>query len=186
HAALPILLGTTAWPLAAKKSRNAWRMSALLFIAWESCRGLAPPVAGCSEAEGIFRHGNIAENMQMQVEHGLAGAGAVVDDQPEGIADAGGGGDLAGGGHQVAEQRPVVVAGIHQPGDGFSGDQQQMGGSLGGDVADGETELVFVEDLARDLAIDDAGKYRLFCHLVLLGAVAGTAGMFRNGGWRRA
>lgn len=52
----------------------------------------------------------------------------------------------------------VLIAQIGQRDDLFLGDHQDVGGSLGGDVAKGQAEIVLVHDIGGNLAVDDLGE----------------------------
>lgn len=92
----------------------------------------------------------------MEVGDGLAAVGAVVDDDAEAVfLEAllfGDGGDA---GHHVAEEGLVIVFGEGDAGNWFFGDEEEVGGCLGADVAEAEAEVVFVDDVGGDFAGDD-------------------------------
>src|SRR5690348_2935383 len=91
----------------------------------------------------------------MQMEHGLAGAGAVVDDDAERFAVAVGFRELAGDHHQVAEQCLILGRGVAQARNRLARNHQQMHRRARIDVLDGDAELVLVHERAGDLARDD-------------------------------
>lgn len=93
----------------------------------------------------------------MQMEHGLAGAGAVVHVEAE-ILQPFLFGNPACHQQQVAKQALVALFGIRQLGDGLLGDYQEVGGRLGVNIPEGQALVVFKDDIGGNLAIDDLGK----------------------------
>ena len=61
----------------------------------------------------------------------------------------------------MPHQFPIVFGDVVDGGDGFLGDDQKMDRRLRVDVTEREGEVVFVEDIRRDLAVDDLGENRL-------------------------
>ncbi len=86
---------------------------------------------------------------------GFAAVGAAVDDGAEAVVPAELGGELGDEGHHVAEQGGVFGGGFADADDELLGDEQEMGGGLGGNVVDDDAFVVFVLDGGRDLAVDD-------------------------------
>ena len=97
-----------------------------------------------------------AEEVDVEVRDGFAAVGAVVDDDTESIfVDAllfGDGGDA---GHHVAEEGLIIVFGEGDAGDEFFGDEEEVSGGPRADVAEAEAEVVFVDDVGGDFAVDD-------------------------------
>lgn len=98
------------------------------------------------------------EEMHVEVRDRLAAIGAVVDDEAEafgGGVDAELGGDGTCGEEEVAEEFLVFGGGFADAGDGLFGNDEDVSGGLRIDVFKGEAELVFVDDIGRDFAVDD-------------------------------
>lgn len=105
----------------------------------------------------------------MQMEHRLPGILAVVDDQPERIANAELPRHLAGCKQQVAQQSLVFQIGIGQSGNFLLRHQQHMGRRLRVDIAEGEAMLVFVDDVGWNGTADDfaeQGRHRVVTHFI--------------------
>lgn len=64
-------------------------------------------------------------------------------------------GDFGGLEEEMAEEFFVVGAGFGEAGDGFLGDDEDVGRGLGIDVAKGEDFGVFKDDVSGDFAGDD-------------------------------
>jgi len=103
----------------------------------------------CSEAELGLGETLAGQQVQMEMKHGLTGFGAIVDDQPESVFDADPPCDFAGGQHHVAEQFQIFRLCVAQPRNDLARDDEQVDGRLGGDVLDGDTVFVFVDDFRR-------------------------------------
>ena len=94
--------------------------------------------------------------MQVEVGNGLPSVLAVVDDDSEPIlGEAFLFRDDPDPGEEMAEE--ILVGGIGLPDahDQFPGDEEEMHGGLRGDVAEAETEVVLVDDIARYFTIGD-------------------------------
>jgi len=92
----------------------------------------------------------------VEVGDGLPSVPAVVDDHPEPIlGEAFLFRDDPDPGEEMAEE--ILVGGIGLPDahDQFPGDEEEMHGGLRGDVAEAETEVVLVDDIARYFTIGD-------------------------------
>ena len=97
-----------------------------------------------------------AEEVDVEVGDCLAAVGTVVDDDAEAVfADPFFLGDAGDAGHHVAEESLIVVFGEGDAGDWLSGDEEEVGGGTGVDVAEAEAELVFVDDVGGDFAVGD-------------------------------
>lgn len=100
--------------------------------------------------------GPSADEVDVEVGHGLSGVGAFIDDEAVTGGEALRFGDDAGGAEQV-----LVVSGGLDGGDagdlGF-GDDEDVDGGDGVDVADGEAVVVLVDDVTGDFAVEDAGE----------------------------
>jgi len=96
-----------------------------------------------------------AEDMDVQVKHGLTTMTAGVDDGAVAIGQAQLPGD--GGDHlqQMSGEFRVGSGEFSQRGDGLFGNEQNMHGCLWTDVVEGDAVLIFVDDACRDFAIDD-------------------------------
>ena len=100
------------------------------------------------------------EDVQVQVEHGLASAFPVVDHEAEGIGDAQLLRHFARGQHEVSQQVLVLIPSVHQARDTpLLGITSTCTGCLRVDVVDGDAVIVLVEELAGNLAADDLAEY---------------------------
>ena len=97
-----------------------------------------------------------AKKVKMEMWNGLAAVGAVVDDQAiPGLVELELAGDLLGGGKQMAEDRVMFRGDSRVAGVVMFGNEQDMDGGLGGDIAEGENVIILVDDFGFDLAVDD-------------------------------
>jgi len=102
------------------------------------------------------------EKVEMQMGHGFASVGAVVDDQPvAGFFKLKLTTDPLGGGEELAENRMILRWNGRMAGMMFFRDQKNMDGRLRVDIPKGEDLFILVHDVSRHLAIDDALKNRL-------------------------
>ena len=100
--------------------------------------------------------------MHMQVEHGLAGASAVIHVQAE-VLQPLLSGDLTGHQQQMPKQCLIGLFSIGQLGNRLLGNHQKMGRRLGIDIPEGQALVVFEDDIGRNLPVDDLGEKR-FSH----------------------
>ena len=116
-----------------------------------------------------------AQNVQVQVVHGLPAVFADVDDDPEAVfGQAQGPGDVDGGLHELAEQEGVVGCRVQQIDKRLFGDDQNVRRGLRGHVSEGEYLIVFVDDVGGDLAPEDLVENRVR-HLGRLQMAEGVA-----------
>ena len=94
----------------------------------------------------------------MQVKYGLSGTGTVIDIQPVGITDPLIHGNVIRLQQHVTQQQPVVLCRIGQHRDRLFRDDKYMNGGLGVDVPEGEAQVIFVDDIGRDLTIDNLAE----------------------------
>ena len=95
----------------------------------------------------------------MQMGHGFAGIGSVVEDEPEAaLCQAKLPGDFGGFQHEMTEQGVIFRFGFGDAGDGPFGDDQHVLGGLRLDILKGDDLVVFVNDRSRDFAGDDLFK----------------------------
>ncbi len=99
--------------------------------------------------------------MQMQMKDALAGLGTVVDSQPEGLSAAGIGCHLARHQEQMAQQILVFCGGVDQPRNRLSRNYQQVGWGGRVDILDDDALIIFVNNIARNFAVDDFLEQRL-------------------------
>ena len=92
----------------------------------------------------------------MEVGHGFAGIGAVVDDETEAARDTKFFGDYTGGEEQVAEDGLIGGSGVADARDHGLWNNEKMNGGFGGDVVDDDAAIVLVFDLGGNFAVDDA------------------------------
>lgn len=93
--------------------------------------------------------------------NGLAAVRAVVDHRAESrlinslIAR-----DFSCGKQQMPENFLILGGGFANPGDGFARNNQDMGGSLWGNIPEGATDRITVNDVRGDFTIIDLFKER--------------------------
>jgi hypothetical protein len=90
-------------------------------------------------------HGASAEEVEVEVFDGLATVGAGVDDEPVALGEVLLAGYFGGGLQEMAEERGVGGLAVSHRGYVAFGDDEDVGGSLGRDVREGESLVVFVE-----------------------------------------
>ena len=92
----------------------------------------------------------------MQMRHSFAGVRTVVENQPKTtLFEAEFVCHLTRLEHQVAEDLVIARSCLGDAGNGFLGNQQYVRGRLRFDVAKGDDEIVFVNNLRGDFARDD-------------------------------
>src|SRR5262249_362400 len=96
-----------------------------------------------------------AEQVKVQVRHGLAGTFLAVQNETVAIIQAELLGQLGRDNVQVAEQLGVGLGDLVVRGDDLARDDEHVGRRLCIDVAEGEAAVVLVNDLGRDLLVDD-------------------------------
>ena len=95
--------------------------------------------------------------MKMEVRDSFSSVGAIIDD--EAIAcfvELALTGNALGGDEEMSEEGMILgwngaVAGVM-----FFRDEKDVNGGLGGKITEGEDVIILVEDIGRDLAVDDA------------------------------
>src|SRR5208282_1296693 len=92
------------------------------------------------------------------MKHRLAGLFTIVDHQPKRIGYFQLTRNFAGREQQMAEQSVIFGLCIYQPVNRLLRDQQQMHLRLGIDVLDCNAQLVLVNNVGRNLPVDDLGK----------------------------
>ena len=104
----------------------------------------------------------------MQMGHRFAAIGTVVDDEAvAGLVQAKGLGHGGGLEQQMSQQGMIGGLRLGDARHGFLGHDQNMGGRLRGDVAEGEDQIIFLNDRGRDFAGGDFLKQR-FAHAGLI------------------
>ena len=92
----------------------------------------------------------------MEVRHGFAAVGAVVDDQAEAVfGEALFAGDFTRGEEQVAEDGLVFGSGFGDARDRLARNDEEVDRGPGVDVLEGDAEVVLVKDGRGDFAGDD-------------------------------
>ncbi len=92
----------------------------------------------------------------MEVGDGFTGVGAVVDDEAEpALSESKVLRDLGGFQEQMTEDPRIVGVGSEDAGDRFSGDDQDVDGGFGVGVMEGHDLVVFIDDLRRDIMINN-------------------------------
>jgi hypothetical protein len=100
--------------------------------------------------------------MEVQVKDHLPGLGAIVDNHPETIADAGFGRNLCANPEHPSGQQFVLGAESGGVAEMFFRDHQKMDRGLGRDIFKGEQFFVFVEFVRRDFPGNDPAEDALF------------------------
>jgi len=99
-----------------------------------------------------------AQQMHMEVEDGLSGAGADVEDGAVSVFDVPLAGDLRGDEVAAANDFCVGDLGLFQTRKMFPGNDENMGGRLRMNIFEGEHVIVFVNLFRGKLAADDAAE----------------------------
>jgi hypothetical protein len=94
----------------------------------------------------------------VEVEDGLSGSRADVEDGAVSVLDFALPGDFGGGKVAAADDFCVFCSGFLQSGEMFLGDDENVCGGLRIDIFEGENVIVFVNFLGRNLAADDAAE----------------------------
>ena len=94
----------------------------------------------------------------MEVEDGLSGAGADVEDGAVALLEVALAGDVGGGEVAAADEFSVGGFGFFQTGKMFFGNDQNVRGGLRVDVFEGEDVFVLVNFLRGDFAAEDAAE----------------------------
>jgi hypothetical protein len=96
--------------------------------------------------------------VDVEVEDGLAGAGADVEDGAVSLLDVALAGDVGGGEVAAADDFGVGGLGLFQSGKMFLGNDENVCGGLRVDVFEGEDVVVLVNFLGGDFAAEDAAE----------------------------
>jgi hypothetical protein len=94
----------------------------------------------------------------VEVEDGLSGTGADVEDGAVALLDVALAGDLGGGQVAAADQFGVGGLGLFQSGNMFFGNDEDVGGGLRVDVFEGENVVVLVDFLGGNFAAQNAAE----------------------------
>ena len=93
----------------------------------------------------------------MKVGDGFSTIGAIIDDEAiAGFFELALAGNALGGDEEMSEEGMILgrngaVAGVM-----FFRDEKNVNGGLGGEITEGEDVIILVEDIGRNLAVDDA------------------------------
>ena len=109
-------------------------------------------------------HGPAAQNVHVNVENGLTRLGAVIEDDPEPVADAVFPGQSGADAHHLADELLIVAAQGRGAGDMLSGDDEKMFRGLGRNVPEGENVLILIDFFAGDVAADDFAEQAVRVH----------------------
>jgi hypothetical protein len=97
-----------------------------------------------------------AEEVEVEMGDRFAGVLAVVEDESvSGVGDALATGDFGGGEEEIAEDCLIFGSGETYARDRLPGDDEDVDGGLGRDVAESEAEVILEEDLGGDIAVAD-------------------------------
>ena len=94
----------------------------------------------------------------MEVEDGLSGAGADVEDGAVALLDVALAGDVGGGEVAAADEFSVGGIGFFQSGKMLFGDDENVRGGLRVNVFEGEDVVILVNFLGGNFAVDDAAE----------------------------
>jgi hypothetical protein len=96
--------------------------------------------------------------VDVEVEYGLSGAGADVEDGAVSLLDVALAGDVGGGKVAAADDFCVGGLGLFESGKMFFGDDQDVSGGLRVDVFEGEDVVVVVDFFGGNFAAEDAAE----------------------------
>jgi hypothetical protein len=99
-----------------------------------------------------------AEEVDVEVEDGLSGAGADVEDGAVALLEVALAGDVGGGEVAAADEFSVGGFGFFQTGKMFFGNDQNVRGGLRVDVFEGEDVVVLVNLFRGDFAAEDTAE----------------------------
>ena len=94
----------------------------------------------------------------MQVEHGLSGSGADVEDGAVSLLDVSLARDFGGGEMAASDELGVFSLGFLKPSEVFLGNHKHMRGGLRIDVLEGKNVFILVDFLRGNLAAQDAAE----------------------------
>jgi hypothetical protein len=95
----------------------------------------------------------------VQMRDGFSAIASIIDDQPvAAFLESFLRGDFSRLEQQMAQHRMIVWSGFGDSRDGLLGDNQNVRGCLRADIAEGQHEVVFVNDLRGNLSRDDLFK----------------------------
>ena len=101
------------------------------------------------------------QKVDVQVGNGFTSVAAAVDDEAEAfafIADAEFLRDVAGGDQEMSQNGFILFPGPCHARDGFFRNDEDVDGCLGADVAEGNADLVLMDDIGGDFPPDDPFK----------------------------
>jgi hypothetical protein len=98
------------------------------------------------------------DNMQVQMENGLASALTVINNQAESVFNTQLPGNVTRRQQQVSQQVLVMRLSIGQPGYSFFRDYQHMNGRLGRYIVNGNAMIILVDKLSGNFASDNLAK----------------------------
>lgn len=103
-----------------------------------------------------------AQDVEVEVFYGLACVLAAVGDNAVAVGEAQNGGQVADHGKDMADGGLVGLVDTVSGLDMLLGDHQEMLGSHGSDIVESQAQLVFVQLLGRDLALNDLAENAVF------------------------
>jgi len=99
-----------------------------------------------------------AEEVEMEMVHGLAAVFSGVDDNAVALGESLGLGDGGSGLEQMAEEGGLVRAGVVQGGEVLAGNDENVDGRLGMDVGEGVAEVVLMDGGGGDGSLSDLAE----------------------------
>jgi len=92
----------------------------------------------------------------MEMGDGFSAVGSVVDDKAvAGLIELELAGDFLGGGKEMAKDGMIFRGDSGVAGVVLFGNQQDVDGGLGGDIAEGEDVIILIDDVGFGLTVDD-------------------------------
>lgn len=106
---------------------------------------------------GEIAKGATSEEVNVEVEDGLTGVGTLIDDQTVAFKA-----ELFANDSSGVEQVSVITGFFDKShaGDFGAGNDEDMNRGFGLDIAKGDAEIIFINDIGGDFAIDDLGEDR--------------------------
>jgi hypothetical protein len=119
-----------------------------------------------------------ADKVDVQVRHGFATVRPVIDHGSEtGFSQTNIPGNFSSGKQKMPENFLISRSCLPNSRDGFAGNNQDVRGCLGGNISEGTTDLIAVDDVCRDFTIVNFFKKRFHVG----GRIAAKAGIASPG-----
>ncbi len=99
----------------------------------------------------------------MQMVNRLTAIFTAVDDNSIAVGESGLFRDAFSGQQEMSHEGVIGRFGIRELGDRFFGDHQNMHRSLGINIFEGQTEIIFIDNISRNFAADDFAENGFGC-----------------------